>query len=318
MRHIRCFLAVARHGTVTSAAAQLNSSQPAVSRSLSELERLVRQTLFVRTGRGLELTADGARLRQHLAAAMSQIEAGARLSGAHEVRRRVSVGILPNVARTLSVTAAAAFKKREPEVAVELHGSNVPELIARLQQGRIDFILGRLLGLEHMDGVSFEHLYAEPIIFVVSKAHPFAARAEEVTLADIRDELILVPLSATIIRRELDKFLTARGLKEFSNSIETVSFEFCRAFLSRVPAIACLPLGAVRAEIADGRLVRLGIQGEELVSSVGISYATGRPLSPEAQHFADEVRQASREFGRYAETGISLPQPALSSHAPSR
>ena len=66
MRHVRCFLTIARCGSMTAAAKEMNSSQPAVSRSLAELETLVGQPLFERGGRGLTLTEAGERLRRHL------------------------------------------------------------------------------------------------------------------------------------------------------------------------------------------------------------------------------------------------------------
>lgn len=296
MRHIRCFLTIAEKGSVTAAASILNSSQPAVSRSLNELESIIGEKLFSRAGRGLALTPAGTRLRRHFETAVSELEAGTRVSANTSDRPKVSVGMLPNVIRTVANNAAAAFKAREPDVDLVLHWADVQGLIARLHNGRIDLLLGRLLGLEHMTGVSFEHLYAEPLIFVVNPHHPLSRDPERATLSSIEDELVIVPLSDTIIRRELDKFLTARGLDRFSRTIETVSFEFIRSFLATQRAVACLPLGAVRQELEDGRLVRLGIHGEELVSSVGISYATGRSLSRQAQRFADDVRQVARNL----------------------
>jgi LysR family pca operon transcriptional activator len=296
MRHIRCFLAVARQGSVTSAAEHLNSSQPAVSRSLSELEQLVGEKLFLRTGRGLLLSEAGARLRRHFDSAMTQVEAGIGGPGSRAEQRRIAVGMLPNVARTLARRAAAVLKQREPDIDLELHWSDVPDLITRLNSGRIDFLIGRLLGLEHMEGVSFEHLYAEPLIFVAPAGHPLADAPDAATLSDIRDELMVVPLPGTIVRRELDKFIKARGFDEFANKIETVSFEFTRSFLATERAVACIPLGAVRQELADGRLVRLGIHGEELVGSVGISFATGRKLSPQAELFAGIVRTEAKKM----------------------
>lgn len=293
MRHIRCFLAVAKAGSITAATTTMNSSQPALSRSLAEIEEIIGQPLFTRTGRGLVLTDAGQTLYRYLDTAVAQIETGTRAASGVAPRPRVSVGMLPNVARTLAVDAAATFKTAHPEVDLNLHWAGVPELISRLHRNEIDFILGRLLSLEHMDGVSFEHLYAEPIIFVVSSDHPFAAAPDTVELRDILTEMVIVPMAQTIIRRELDKFLTARSIETFPNKIETVSFEFTRSFLKRYGGIACIPLGAVRSEIADKTLVRLGLQGQELVSSVGITYAAGRDLSDDAQRLADHVRKAA-------------------------
>jgi len=296
MRHIRCFLAVARTGSATAAAKSLNTSQPALSRSLAELEEIIGQALLERTGHGLALTQSGQSLNRYFDMAMSQIETAAQIArGTHKLSR-VSVGLLPNVARTLAVQAAASFKAAEPGIDLELHWAGVPDLIGKLHRNEIDFLLGRLLSLEHLEGVSFEHLYTESLIFVVHREHPFAIEPEMIDLQDLQNELMIVPLPNTIVRREMDKFLTGRGFSGFANQIETVSFEFMRSFLLSNRAVACLPFGAVRQEIGDGRFVKLGIQGEELVSSVGLTYATGRALSDEAQIFASHVRTAAQHY----------------------
>ncbi len=296
MRHLRCFQAVALHGSVTAAAEQLGSSQPALSRTLSELEALIGQPLFHRTGRGLSLTEAGTALRRHVDTALSQLEAGTRLAAGGSPVPVVAIGMLPNVSRTLAVEAAAAFKAEAPEVDLRLYWASIPELVARLHRAEIDFLIGRLLALDYMPGVRFEHLYFEPLIFVVDRDHPFAATPDEVTLEDIRAGLVVVPMPGTIIRMELDKFVTARGYGPFPNKIETVSFEFTRAFLSFNHAVACVPLGAVRGELAEGRLVRLGLQSEELMGSVGMTYASDRNPTPEAALLRDHIRRAAQAY----------------------
>ncbi len=296
MRHLRCFQALARHSSVSAAAEHMNSSQPALSRALAELEAIIGQPLFLRTGRGLSLTEAGESLRRHVDSAMSQLEAGTRSAAGLSPVPVVSVGMLPNVARTLAVAAASRFKAAAPQADLRLYWAGVPELVARLHRSEIDFLLGRLLALDYMPGVRFEHLYFEPLIFVVGRDHPFAAQPDAVTLDDIRAELVVVPMPDTIIRRELDKFTTARGLGAFPNKIETVSFEFTRSFLAGNRAVACVPLGAVRQEIADGRVVRLSLTGEELMGSVGITHASDRKLSPEAQLFVEHVREAAQAY----------------------
>ncbi|WP_287434464.1 LysR substrate-binding domain-containing protein [Maritimibacter sp.] len=297
MRHIRCFLAVAKAGSVTHAARQLNSSQPAVSRTLAEIEEIIGSPLFDRTGRGVSLTDAGAKLMRHFDIALTQIEAGAVAAQGDSAKARVAFGVLPNVARTVAVDAVAEFKLTAPDIDVEIHWAAVDELIARLARGELDFILGRLLSLEHLKGVTFEHLYAEDIIFVARPDHPFVALDGPLTVQDFETQQMLVPLAGTIIRREMDKFIVARGVSEFPNQIETVSFEFTRSYLAQHQCVAVLPRGAVRQELAAGTLVDLALRGDELVSSVGLTFFRDRALSAEAERFADHVRAAARQFG---------------------
>jgi LysR family transcriptional regulator, benzoate and cis,cis-muconate-responsive activator of ben and cat genes len=59
LRHLRYFLAVIEHGTVTAAASQLHIAQPAISRQLQALERELGVALFTRRGPRLVLTHAG-------------------------------------------------------------------------------------------------------------------------------------------------------------------------------------------------------------------------------------------------------------------
>jgi len=78
LAHLKAFVAVAREGNLTRAAAQLNLSQPAVSLQIKNLQEMLGLTLFSRGSHGLTLTYDGLKLLPHVQRAVA---------GAEEVRR---------------------------------------------------------------------------------------------------------------------------------------------------------------------------------------------------------------------------------------
>jgi LysR family pca operon transcriptional activator len=295
MRHIRCFLEVAEHGSVTRAAAALNTVQPALSRTLRELEERLGQALFERTAQGLVLTPAGEAFQRHASSGLSQIERGVQQARGLSSRTAVNVGMFPNVARTLVPAAIGKFKEYYPGVDVRLQWATSPVLADQLRGGEIDFLVGRLLPIEQMTGINFEQLYSEPLIFVARSDHELAGEPN-LTLTDIDRHLVVVPLPNTIIRRELDKFTIARGLAEFTDKIETVAFDFTRAMLLSSNAVACMPIGSVRRELAEGGLIDLGIRGEELVGSVGLSFVTGRDLSPAAAELTAILREQAQIY----------------------
>lgn len=102
LRHIEAFLAVARSGTISAAARVRNVSQPALSKTVNELETILGTALFERTGRRAILTPAGEGFRAHALAALQSLEAGVRdLSGKVPVGL-VKVGVLPTVAGDFS------------------------------------------------------------------------------------------------------------------------------------------------------------------------------------------------------------------------
>lgn len=76
LEYYRVFYHAAKCGSVTKAAAELSLSQPAVSQSIRQLENVLGMRLFVRSARGLTLTAEGKALYAYAEAGCSQFEAG--------------------------------------------------------------------------------------------------------------------------------------------------------------------------------------------------------------------------------------------------
>ncbi|WP_425072062.1 LysR substrate-binding domain-containing protein [Sagittula sp. S175] len=295
MRHFRTFLALWEHGSLTAAAKAMNTAQPALSRSLREMEAEIGVPLFERTSRGMTPTPEGAVLHRHLTAGMAQIESGvAQASGARQAET-LALGMLPNAARLLVPAALKRFKRDFPDVTVSIYWASVPELIDLLRRGQVDFLASRLVSIEQLAGVLFEHLYDEPLIFAARAGHPLAA-AEQVSLAEIDAYTVVVPLSGTIIRTELDRFLFARGAQIFRNRVETVSFEFARAYMAMEDAVLFLPRGSILTELQSGAAVQLALPVDDLTGSVGLSYIADRPLSEAARRLADHLRAVAAEI----------------------
>lgn len=295
MRHVRVFLALCEHKTLTRAAEALNTVQPALSRTLKELEDEIGTPLFDRSSKGLRLTPEGKGLREHLAAGMAQIEQGVRFASGQRKSETVAIGILPNVARRLVPEAVARFKAQHPEVAVRLYSSSVRELVAKMREGEVDFLASRMLSLETQPGIVFEHLYDEPLIFVAQSHHPLSA-GSNITPHELEPYPVIIPTPDTIIRRELDRYLFAQGYSDFPNRIETVTFEFARSFLEAGEAVACVPLGAVQHELDSGALVRLDMRGDDIPGNVGFSFLKDRELSRAARHLADCLRETAADL----------------------
>lgn len=136
LRTVQCFATVVREGNVTRAAKILNLSQPAVTQQLKNLSERSGLTLFRRTAKGLELTADGAALAQkaeQVLAVLDEFRQTARdLSG--QIRGSLRVGTILDPE---SIRLGALFNRlvqRAPGIRAEVtHGmsGNVPERILR-------------------------------------------------------------------------------------------------------------------------------------------------------------------------------------------
>ncbi len=106
LRHIRLFLEVAAGYTLSAVARRQGITQPALSRTLGELETLLGRPLFIRQGRRLVLTEAGLAFRRHAAQGIEALEAASRALQPGALGGRLVLGVLPTVAARLMPRAA--------------------------------------------------------------------------------------------------------------------------------------------------------------------------------------------------------------------
>jgi LysR family pca operon transcriptional activator len=169
-------------------------------------------------------------------------------------------------------------------------------LLEQLRIGQLDVMVGRLAAPEQMTGLSFEHLYSEPIRFVVRPDHPLL-RQKRFDFTRVRDYTILMPTRGSIIRPFAERFLLVHGIAELPSEIETVSDSFGRALLAQSDAIWIISEGAVARDLKDGTLAALPVDTSETRGSVGLTTRSGADPSSSVQIFARMLRETVRTLG---------------------
>lgn len=296
LRHLQCFVAVARERSVTKAAQKLATVQPALSRTLRELEEELGKKLFERTRDGLILTEAGETLYRYAFNGIQQVAEGLARAAGEGPGEVIAIGVLPNVSRRVLPDSVGAFKAQHPDTVVRVvTGTNI-DLLTKLQAGRLDFVLGRMSDPDTMKGLTFEHLFYESIVFSARPGHPLS-KAGSVSLADVDAYPVIIPLPETIIRSELDRYMVSNGFPEFSNVIETVSFEFARPYLQAHDAVSALPRGAVQPELDNGELVEIAVPCDDLMGPVGLTFLPGHPLGSRAERLLGLIRDGALARG---------------------
>ncbi|MDE0115338.1 MAG: LysR substrate-binding domain-containing protein [bacterium] len=159
LRELENFVAVAECGSVTEAAAVVGISQPGLSASIRNLERVLGVRLLVRhRGRGVSLTPEGDLLMAEARATLSRAgELEARMSAAiSDDSGRVLVGSLVTVAPIVTPSLVRRFREQHPGIAVEIRTGTQDELLAWLRTGAVhaaityDIELGREVDFERV------------------------------------------------------------------------------------------------------------------------------------------------------------------------
>ncbi len=233
LRHLRCLVAVAQERHLARAAERLALSQPAVSKTLSELEALVGTRLVERSKagrRGVQgLTAAGEQLLAHALRVLEALDASAQAVAPAAGGRieRLRIGALPSVAPALLPMALARLRDSRPSVQIVVKSAANPTLLDELRAGELDLVVGRMSDPRLMGGLSFELLYTEPLVFAVRAGHPLALKAASV------QAVLAYPLvvygEGTIPRHNTESFLSARGLALPANALQTLDVAVARA-----------------------------------------------------------------------------------------
>lgn len=265
LRHIRTFLDIASEGNLSAVARRQGITQPALSRTLAELETLLGQPLFLRQGRRLVLTEGGALFRRHATASLQSLEAGAAA-----LRPRAGgtlrVGVLPTVASWFFPRVALRFREIRPEMVLAVETGPHSHLMRQLREGGIDLMIGRLPEARDMAGLSFEHLYEEDIVLAARQDHPLLDLPPAEALA--RSPLILPPVTA-IIRRPVDDYLASVGLPNLRPAVETVSLAIGRAICRGSDALWFISRGVIAEELERGEMALLPVKARFLAGAVG-------------------------------------------------
>ena len=177
LRHLSCFVVVAQERTLARAAERLHLSQPAVSKTLAELEVMAGRRLVERGRAGAQLTQAGEQFLRYAVDVTQAHQAAADAltqTGTPRVQT-AQVGALPTVAGGLVARAIARVCQRRPHAGVKVRTGSNPELLAALKSAEVDFVVGRMAEPAMMLGVSFELLYAESLTVVTRPGHPLLA-----------------------------------------------------------------------------------------------------------------------------------------------
>lgn len=274
LRHLRAFLDIAAEGSLTRAARRQGITQPALSRTLAELEALLDVPLFRRERRRLVLTDEGVTLRRHASLGLQALDAGVLALRPGMGGGAIRVGILPTAATRLFPSVALRFRQLAPETVLKIETGPHSYLLRLLRDGAIDVMIGRLPVAGDLAGLTFDHLYEEEIVLVARAGHPCAG-AEDGTASAVRAALtgcdVILPPEGALIRRPVDDYLASLGLPALRPAFETVALAVGRGILAGSDAVWFISRGVVAEELDRGDLVELPTGVRFLSGAVGIT-----------------------------------------------
>lgn len=292
LRHLHTFVAVAQQGTLGRAAETLNLSQPALSKTLNELEQLTGTRLFERGRLGAQLTVPGEQFLTHAVKVLDALNtAGQALNRKEDASADVvRVGALPTAALGILPAAIGRFHQQQKSTSLQVATMNNTMLLAGLKSGEIDLGIGRMSDPELMGGLNYELLFLESLKLVVRPGHPLLQ--ETITLSRVMEWPVVVSPKGTVPRQNAEALLQSQGCKMPAGCIETLSASLSRQLTVDYDYVWFVPSGAVKEDLRQATLVSLPLPTQSAGEPIGILTRVDIPLSTGAQMLIAAIRKS--------------------------
>ncbi len=297
LHHLRDVVAIAERGGLRAASRHLNLAQPALTRSLSELERELGSPLFDRHARGMTLTVTGTAFVRRATAIL------------HEMRRardevdQLKGGTQGNVAIALSIAAHMAllpqaigpFRTRYPAVELRVIEGIYPTLEVGLRDGSIDFYIGPAPGDALPTDLLQEELFGNTRVVIGRRGHPLAHVASLAGLADAQWATTSITLRAD---KEFSELFRSHGLPPPHIALQSQSALTLLVTLANTDLLAMVPVQWLSFKPIEATLQAIAVRETLPAPAIVLIHRAGLPLTPAATMLLDLLCKAPRPTGR--------------------
>lgn len=271
IRHLRAFVAVCELGSVTQAAASLHVAQPAVSYTISEIEKYYGVRLFNRINQRLSLTEFGGELLQkakNVLASFEEFERCARGSSREEIR----IGATLTIGRAMIPEVLSKTKILHPELRPYVHINKMAAIYDMVNQEKLDFAV--VEGKINSHGVASEEISGDRLIAVCKADYPAPERC---SISEIASLPLLLRERGTVLRDLFDARLSGGAMAR--PLIESTSNEALISSARHGLGVAILPSLIVSPYIAGGELREIELKDAPIERKFYLIMREGKTLS---------------------------------------
>jgi DNA-binding transcriptional LysR family regulator len=295
LNDLHVLMTVVQAGSMNKAAVLLNTTQPAVSRSIGELERTVGVRLLDRGPQGVEPTNYGRALLDGGAVVFDDLRQTFKNieflvdPTAGEVR----VGCNPFLAASFVSAVVDRLSQRYPRVTFHLVTEYVETLQRKLKERDVDLLIARRSGSVADDRMGYEFLFEDSYFVVAGSQSPWVQR-RRIELAELVNEAWVLPPPQSVIGAVAMKTFRASGLDYPRTTVITTPAEVRISLLSTGRFLSIFPASVLEFHTTRTELKVLPVKQAFDRVPVGIVTLKNRTLSPLAQLFIDNAREVAK------------------------
>ena len=303
-RHLAQLAAVVDAGGVTEGAARLGLSQPAVSRTLSAMEKRLGEPLFEAGRRPLVPTLIARQLAAH---GKVILEASRKASETVQSFRRGSAGTVRIAGVPFFMDAfigrmIGEFQRREPDIRVDQSYGHVPELQAGITSHQLDLAICPLGLVDSGSGVEFAELLPGRNIIAARTGHPLT-KSTRIEPRDLLPWPWIAPLPGSPLLADLHGILLSIGITEIAIRYSGGSLLSVLNYLEETEALTVLPHSVVFAARRSRAITALPVRFPQADRSLGILRLSRATRLPAAEKLAAHIQ-----------AGFAALRPAIQRH----
>ncbi len=287
---IRDFLAVVERGGLRAAARQLHGSQPAISRSIQELEKELGVVLLDRRPGGATLTPMGNVFHRRASAVQNELRLAQeeldQLRGETNGNLRIALSSVPHIA--LLPSTLRPFRARFPNVNINIIDAVYPKIELDLRESRVDFYVGPAPSDISNELIS-EKLFDNTRVIVGRKNHPLA---QAKSLRDLIGAEWITTSITHIAEEELGPLFESNGLPEPRLVLQAHSTLTFLTALMNTDLLMMLPIQWTQSPVLRDFVQAIEIKEVLPAPPVSLVRRTGMPLTPAAEYFSDVLKRA--------------------------
>ncbi|SCB19573.1 LysR family transcriptional regulator [Rhizobium hainanense] len=290
-RHLIQLAAVVKTGGVTEGAALLGLAQPAVSRTLSMLEKRIGEPLFIKGRRPLQPTPLGLSLAEHGLVMLATSRKASDLVESFRVGKSgvVRIGGTPFFMDALIAQLCAEFQASHPDVRIDQSYGYFPDLRAALKADQIDLAICPIDILDEGSGLEFQQILPGRNVVACRVTHPLLLKRRPQP-SHLLDYPWIAPPPGSPLLADLRALLLSFGATEIKIRYTGGSLMSVINYLKSADALTVMPHSVVFAQRKEKTITALPITIPHPERALAILKRIDAPRAPAVDQFAEFVR----------------------------
>lgn len=287
----KIFYITAKLGSISKAAKELFTSQPAVSQSIKLLEKKLGGELFYRTPRGVSLTLEGEVLFKYIEQGYGLMQTAERkfLELKNVDLGQIRIAVCSTVCKYYLIKYLETYNLAFPNIKIYVKDQSTYEIVQALESGEVD--IGILnMNIENIDSLNIIKTFKIQDCFVVGEKYKYICE-KQISLKKLVNNYPIILLEKGGNTRDyIDNYFSSNGITVLPQ-IELSNMELLIEFAKRGLGVSCVIKDYVQKELEQKHLYEIPVKEKIPERVLGIATKKDIPISTAAQKFMELIKE---------------------------